>query len=127
MRDFKANETTSVDASKLLTALGVLTIQNKPSNGVEASIRRDGESHAQIVGNDNTLSLRPGRYYLSMQLYGQPAHQTLVTIAAGGKSIVNWDPGSEQPAAATPAIGRMVDLRWSRLRLAARYRWIHFP
>ncbi len=102
-RDFKPNETTSVDASKLLTALGVLTIQNKPSNGVEASIRMDGESHAQIVGNDNTLSLRPGRYYLSMQLYGQPAHQTLVTIAAGGKSIVNWDPGLEQPAAATPA------------------------
>ncbi len=102
-RDFKPNETTTIDAGKLLTALGTLTVKGKPSSAGVASIRKDGQSQTQMIGNDGTISLQPGQYYLSMKADGHPAHQVRVTIAAGSRAVINWDPGSGQPAAATPA------------------------
>ena len=56
-----------------------------------------------MIGDDGTISLQPGRYYLSMKAGGHPTRQVLVTISAGDNSVVNWDAGSEQSAAVTSA------------------------
>ena len=126
-RDFKANETTTINAGNLLTELGTLTIENKPANSEPVSVRREGDSQARTFDATGSISLPPGRYNVTMKAKELPAHQVAVTISAGATAVVMWNPGAAQPATTvSPALllAKAVD-NPSSWRLGSAGWWIH--